>query len=256
MNGYKSIVSMIIAVLMLISAASCDKSGTSAKPPAPSQEVSSQDEYGGLPPFIDDDIDDVYNLALKATAFADSVSLDYPTFTADKINDGDMFTRWKSEFLGTEEEPSTFGLDWEEEQVLDVIIIYWDASHPAEKGFTLTITPDNGASLFVEEGTESLETVLDDTQSGEEITYRIYRRDTDADDGQRDIIVFSSPVSVNSIRITCNEPYFSSETQDVKDCPSCYEIAVYNSDHVQNGLSSDIDEEIAEFVLNKEAIAE
>lgn len=249
MRIYKIISVFMAFVTVLSLAVSCDKSGSTVKPPAESQNTSSYDEYAELPSFIDDDIDDVYNLALKATAFADSVSLDYPTFTADKLNDGDMLTRWKSEYLGTEEEPSVFGLDWEEEQILDVIVIYWDASHPAENGFTLTITPDNGASLYVSESTESLEAVENDTESGEGITYRIYRRDTEADDGQRDIIVFSSPVSVNRIRIECTEAYFSSETEGVKDRPSCYEITAYNSADVQNGVTSDFDEEIAELAF-------
>lgn len=250
MKKYRFI-SIIIATLILVNlAVSCDKSGSTVKPPAESQNTSSEDEYGGLPPFVDDDIDDIYNLALKATAFASSVSLDYPTLTADKLNDGDMLTRWKSELLGTEEEPSSFGLAWEEEQVFDVIIICWEAHHPAENGFEITLSPDSGANLFIPESLESVEQVTDEVTSEEKITYRIYRRDTEADDGQRDIIIFSSPVSVNKLTVTCTEPYSALESENVKDRPSCYEISVYNSIDIQNGSVSATDEDIAEFILN------
>lgn len=251
---YKRIAIAVFAFFLVFSV-SCSNSGDSVKPPA-SQNASSESEHGEVPPFLDKDIDDIYNLALKATAFADSVSKDYPTLTADKINDGDMLTRWKSEFLGIEEEPSVFGLDWEEEQTFDVIVICWDASHPAEGGFELSLTPDNGASLFVNENEASQETVAEDTESGEGITYRIYRRNTENDDGQRDIIVFSAPVSVSSIRITCTQPYTSVEADEIKERPSCYEMSVYNSQDVQNGTTSELDEEVEELAfINADSLA-
>lgn len=253
MKRYK-IASVIVTLAIILNlAVSCDDSGNTVKPPAESQNISSNDEYGELPPFVNDEIDDNYNLALKATAFASSVSLDYPTLTADKLNDGDFLTRWKSELLGTEEEPSSFGLFWEEEQTFDVVIIYWEANHPAENGFEITLSPDNGASLFVPESVDSLEQVEDNVTSEEKITYRIYRRDTEEDDGQRDIIVFSSPVSVDKLTVTCFLPYLSQETEaeTAKDRPSCYEISVYNSIDVQNGNSSEAEEEITEFILKR-----
>lgn len=216
-------VSVAAAMSLLLCAASCEESSGTKRPVnIPSSYSSEAESQQELPPFVDTDIDESYNLAKLGAAFADSVSGDYPTYTADKLNDGDLLTRWLSEYAGTEDEPSSFGIEWESPVTFDVVILYWDAAHPAEGGFTVEIDAEKGAARDGMSAEES-----------EELPYVIVRRGTEKDDGQTDVIVFNEPVSVSSLRITCNEPYYSEEHDLAKDTPSCYEIEVYYSEDVE-----------------------
>ena len=187
--------------LFLSSCGSETKHPTTSHTPSGSTSATSSDE---LPSFIDDEIDDSHNLARKATATADSVSDEYPTYTADLLNDGDLLTRWLSGRAGTEEEPSSFGLCWEESVTFDTLMIHWEAAHPTEDGFLVL------------------------TDAEEEIPYRVVRRDTAQEDGQTDVVLFDSPVTVTDLRIVCTKPYYSETYHREKTYPSCYELKVYN----------------------------
>ncbi len=234
-----------VLLVVLMTAVSCDFSSDRGEGSSDSSHGSVSSEEGSLPSknpipsFVESEIDNIHNLALKAEAFADSVSTDYQNYTADRLNDGDMLSRWESEKAGTEEEPSTFGLVWQEPQVLDVILIFWNANHPAEDGFTLEVEevfPEGEASLLIPSPVDSGEE--------EEPLYRVYRRNTDEDDGQMDVVVFSRPVTAKSLTVTCTKPYYSETYHVEKNQPSCYEVEVYYSVDVEGELSAVEEEDL------------
>lgn len=244
MNKWIRLAAVVAALTMMLTAVSCEsqpQTESSSKQTSSSElvsEPSEESEIDPVPSFVESEIDNIHNLALHALAFADSVSSDYPNYTADRINDGDELSRWASEKAGTEEEPSLFGLEWEEARTFDVVLIFWNANHPSEGGFTVTV---DEPLLEEVETAENGETSTDGSEmsSGEEKTlYRVYRRDTEEDDGQMDVILFSRPVTSKTLTICCTEPYYSETYRVDKDQPSCYELEVYYSVDVEGELSA------------------
>ena len=205
-------VTAVAALAVICAAASCSGGEETRKPSIPSSTSSAAESELEIPSFVDTDVDSKYNLALIGTAFADSVSSDYPTYGADKINDGDRLTRWMSKLQGTEEEPSTFGIEWDADRLFDVVVIYWEAHHPAEEGFE--VKTESGSA-------------------GETVGYRVVRSAEGGDDEHMDVILFDEPVLADKLSIICTVPYYSDELEAEKDTPSCYEIEVYYSDDIE-----------------------
>lgn len=205
----RRIFAFLLTVAVMLSFASCGNEAkkTARNTSAVSGEPSSPSSGYDVPSFIDDPVDDRFNLALLGKATADSLSAEYPTYTAQNLNDGDLLTRWLSGKAGTAEEPSVFGVTWETEQTFDILVLTWDASHPAEGGFSVAV-------------------------ADEAATYRVVRRNASQDDGQVDVVLFDTPVCSAWVTVTCTVPYYSETYQAVKDHPSCYELQVYNSDDV------------------------
>ena len=227
----KRFAAVALSLCFVLAAASCGSTpGQTGSTPSALPSEPDESAVDSVPSFVDSEIDNVYNLALKGEAFADSVSKDYPTFTESNINDGNSLTRWKSGRAGTEDEPSAFGLRWEEERIFDVVLIEWDACHPAEEGFTVTVDEQ---PVFV-----SSEADATDAPDEDEPLYRVYRRHTEEDDGQVDVVVFSRPVVSKSLTVTCFAPYYSETYYTTKDTPSCYELEVYYSADVAGELSA------------------
>lgn len=237
----------LTAFALMLLCVSCQET----PPPAVSSSTASRpssssvdSDLPSIPSFIESEIDNIHNLSLRGEAFADSVSPDYPTYTADRINDGDELTRWISGKTGLPEEPATFGITWEEAVTFDVVLVLWNANHPAEGGFTVTVDQQEEEAGEAQESQEAEATpdeTSGETGSGEEEEeplYRIYRRYTDKDDGQMDIILFTRPVTTASLTLTCTEAYYSETYHVQKETPSCYELETYYSVDVEGELSA------------------
>ena len=237
MKTMRRSIAWLLLTAVLLSLASCKKEKKPSTPVSSTVSTPTAASSGiDLPSFVDTDIDDTHNLARQGTAVADSVSSDYPTYTPDKMTDGDMLTRWLSGREGTPDDPSTFGIDWEEEKTFDTVMIYWEAAHPTEDGYLVqTDFPEPTEEPTGDASSEAVES----GDADEKLPYRIVRRYPTHDDGQVDVILFDTPVTADWLRITCTKPYFSETYHEQKKCPSCYELEVYYSAEVDGVVSAD-----------------
>ncbi len=146
------------------------------------------------------------NLALGATVVADSVNEAYNTNTAEKVNDGDVATRWQSNAAGTSENPAWIYLDFGMAVTFDKVNIVWELARSSVDGYTIEYSNDAENWLTV---------VNEDRQ-----------RDTVADP-QVDTAIFDA-VTAQYVRIYCTNP------DNNKGSPSIYELRVYNTSGEDN----------------------
>ncbi len=233
----KRILTILLACGMLLALASCsgDPAETSSvasqtqtsssAPAAPSDEDSSEAPVSSEAPEEEDSL----NLALDGTAYVDSVSTEYPQYVAENLNDGDNTgeSRWQSAAYGgyeTRNEDGSYdgeyqeaycGIQWDEAQTFDTIVIDWETAHPTEEGFHVESS--------------------DDGETWEEVEFTNERTGTMTDgvldkNHQIDTITFD-PITAKYIRVVCTEAYNCEDGYKTK--PSCWEFEVYNSADVE-----------------------
>lgn len=159
------------------------------------------------------------NLALGATAIADSVNSQYGGDIIN-LNDDDYATRWQSDKkmltdgnVQTEENAPWFGLVWDEAQTFNTLVLWFEASNPSTDGF----------KVFVADNYAEGDTVWT------EVTGFNVARDTencggnnDSGDDSTDTVTFAEAVTAKAIKVVG----YTAENKN--DALSVWEIEVFN----------------------------
>ncbi len=144
---------------------------------------------------------DKVNLAIGATPVADSNHPEYSEHTYDRVNDGDLTTRWQSGSVGDASAPAWIYLDFGAPTTFDTVSITWETARATVDGYVLEYSND----------AENWTKVANETRE----------RDTYVDP-QVDLSRFDA-VTAQYIRVYCtvNDGKYTN--------PSIWELQVYNT---------------------------
>lgn len=246
----KKLIATILALSVVFAFASCDNTpaDASSQTPASSQKppVSSQAPSVETPSINDSSIEEESkNLALKGTAIANGVRDNNETqYGMPHMNDGNTLTLWQAAtreegLKESEEDPSWFGITWEEAQTFDTLFVLWEQAHPTPDGFRVEISDDGETWTNVEFESVRGGTPNETLEGG---------LDTDK---QTDDIVFAEAVTTKYVRVVCFTYYTMPENApeyggDAKFPTGVYEFEIYNSADLETegeGEASDVTSE-------------
>lgn len=240
----KKIFATLMALALALSLASCGETKpaeTSSEAPVSSQKpVSSQAPVSSVAPPSIAPQEPSLNLAMNGTAFTNGNNSNSNGDHA--INDGNVSTRWQAADreegqAESKENPSWFGISWDEEQTFDTLFILWEQAHPDPDGFSIEISDDG------ETWTEIEFTAVRGGTPNENIEGGL------ATDGQTDDIILAEVVTTKNIRVVCFTAYVMPEgtASDVvgttKTPTSVYEFEIYYSVDVEAAENETASEE-------------
>lgn len=233
----KKLMASLVALALALSLTACGSGETpaaSSEAPTPSATpstpVSSQESVAPPSEIPSEPAVESKNLALKGTAIADGERDMDGDGTPDAslrmphMNDGNEDTLWQSSEKGneTEENPSWFGIVWEEAQTFDTMFVMWEQAHPTENGFRVEISEDG------ETWTEVEYTAVRGGTPNENITGGLNT------DKQTDDITLAEAVTTKYVRIVAFTHYTMPDDApeaagNTKSPTGVYEFEIYNS---------------------------
>ena len=256
----KKLFALILALAMLFAFTACgDGNETvsseipeSSEAPVSSEAADSTEPASSEAPTISiapvSEVESL-NLALKGTAIADSVN-DDPMFGDGlaALNDGSKTTRWqanekaevpedatdeeKEAARESEENPSWYGILWDEAQTFDTLIADYEWAHPLEDGYRVEISDDGENWTSV-----AFDAVRDGTMDEEHGILK--------GDHQIDTITLKEAATAKAVRVVCFTYYTVPDIDGVenqgnpKSPTSVYEFEVYYSVDVEAAENAD-----------------
>lgn len=224
----KKIIATLLSLSVVLALASCggdtttSSTASTASTAPTSSAVSTPDAPTPSPVESKPEVADP-NKALSGTAITCGNNAQYGDGES-ALNDGNVTTRWQAPDIEggeTEDNPSWFGIKWDEAQTFDSMYILWEQAHPAKDGFRIEISEDGETWTSVD--FESVRGGNPDDKLADGL----------ASDKQHDTITLDEAVTTKYVRVVCFTAYVAPEGHEyageTKSPTSAYEFEIYNS---------------------------